>query len=259
MGSADGYPDEKPPHKVKLSAFCIDRTEVTVAAYLRCTKEARNGVTCAAPTTVPYSGYTAADAKFWSQFCNGGKAEKDKHPINCVDWRQADAYCKWNNGYLPTEAQWEYAARGADGRKFPWGNDKPSAKLLNACGGECRAMGKRLGKTWSVMYEEDDGAESTAPVGIYPDGASPFGALDMAGNVWEWVADWYVPSYPAEGKTIPQDPRGPDKSPESSRVTRGGGWVSGNASWVRAADRYRGDVTERLVDIGFRCARGLKF
>jgi formylglycine-generating enzyme required for sulfatase activity len=257
MGSADGDSDEKPLHEVELSAFCIDKTEVTVADYRRCTKEARNGVTCvAAPTTVQYFAYSAADVTLWSQFCNGDKVEKDRHPINCVDWRQADAYCKWTGGYLPSEAQWEYAARGTDGRKYPWGNEKPGAKLLNACGGECRAMSKRLGRAWSVMYKEDDGAESTAEVGKYPLGKSPFGALDMAGNVWEWVADWYAPSYPAEGKTIPENPKGPEKSPESRRVLRGGGWFSSDASGVRAAFRAGNDVSFRTINLGFRCARG---
>jgi formylglycine-generating enzyme required for sulfatase activity/serine/threonine protein kinase len=260
MGSADADADEKPPHPVKLSAFCLDKTEVTVAAYRQCTKEPRNGVTCAAaPTTVLITGLSAEDTKFWSTFCNGDKADKNTHPINCVDWTQAEAYCRWTGGALPTEAQWEYAARGTDGRKYPWGNDKPGAKLLNACGTECRAMGEKLGKKgWKVMYEEDDGAGATSPVGAYLPGASPFGALDMAGNVWEWVADWYAP-YPASGDTTAEDPKGPDKSPESRRVIRGGGWYSGDASWVRAALRSRDDVSNRVNSVGFRCARGPKF
>jgi formylglycine-generating enzyme required for sulfatase activity len=256
MGSNDGDADENPPHRVKLSTFCIDRTEVTVADYRVCTKEARNGVTCSrAPTTVQYSEYSATDAKLWSQFCNGDKAEKERHPVNCVDWQQADAYCRWAGKYLPTEAQWEYAARGKDGRKYPWDKEKgePSAKLLNACGKECRELGKRNKRDWKVMYEEYDGAEATADVTKYEQGVSPFGALNMAGNVWEWVADWYGP-YPADGKIIAQDPKGPDKG--TYRVVRGGGWILDDPSRVRAAIRGGFDVSDRNNDVGFRCARG---
>jgi eukaryotic-like serine/threonine-protein kinase len=256
MGSDDGDADEKPKHLVKLSTFCIDRTEVTVSDYRKCTKETRNGMTCSqAPTTVQWSGYSADQVKLWSQFCNGDKPEKDRHPINCVDWDQASRYCTWARKYLPSEAQWEYAARGKDGRKYPWGNDKPTAKLLNACGKECRELGKRNGFTWKVMYEEDDGAEATAEAGKYPDGQSPFGAMDMAGNVWEWVADWYG-SYPADGKTTAQDPQGPEKG--TSRVIRGGGWNSVDPSRVRAAYHDGYDVSLRGSIVGFRCARGLK-
>jgi formylglycine-generating enzyme required for sulfatase activity len=138
---------------------------------------------------------------------------------------------------------------------YPWGYDEPSAKLLNACGKECRELGKRNGQTWKVLYEEDDGAEATAEVGKYPQGASPFGALDMAGNVWEWVADGYGP-YPAQGKDIPEDPKGPDAH---TRVIRGGGWNDSELSRVRAAVRSGVNVSVRSSDVGFRCARGHKF
>jgi formylglycine-generating enzyme required for sulfatase activity len=254
MGSDDGHSDERPKHKVKLSTFCIDRTEVTVAAHRKCTKEVHKGIKCSpAPTEIRWEG---ADVK-WSKCCNGDNPDKDQHPINCVDWEQASTYCKWADKYLPTEAQWEYAARGTDGRKYPWGNDKPSAKLLNACGAECRELGKRNEEPWHVMYEEDDGAEATAEVGTKQQGASPFGAVGMAGNVWEWVADWYVDHYSAQGDTIPEDPQGPDAGTPPSRVIRGGGWSDYDPSQVRAAIRFRIDGSNRHNDVGFRCARGL--
>jgi formylglycine-generating enzyme required for sulfatase activity len=239
MGSADGDSDEKPPHKVKLSAFCIDKTEVTVAAYRQCTRDRHSALQC----TVPNAG----------GFCNWDKTGRDTHPINCVDWTQAGAYCRWTGGYLPSEAQWEYAARGTEGRKYPWGEELPGPSLLNVCGSECAAAHPG----WSTMYAGNDKWPETAPVGTYPAGESPFGALDMAGNVWEWVADWYAP-YPAEGKTIPEDPKGPDKSPESRRVIRGGGWYSDDASGVRAVCRSGYDVSVRGNYVGFRCARGQK-
>ncbi len=117
-------------------------------------------------------------------------------------------------------------------------------------------MGNRLGLSWKVvMYEDDDGAESTAEVGKYELGKSPFGVLDMAGNVWEWVADWSG-FYPAQGNTIPEDPRGPDKSPEARRILRGGSLHDSDPSRVRAAYRNAGYPSYRNRNIGFRCARG---
>jgi formylglycine-generating enzyme required for sulfatase activity len=240
MGSADGKEQEKPPHQVKLSTFCIDKTEVTVADYRQCTKEKRGALQC----TVPKTGGS----------CNWDKTDRDTHPINCVDWAQADAYCTWAGGSLPSEAQWEYAARGSKGVEYPWGEAPPGPSLLNACDSECAAAHAGFG----TMYEGDDKWPETAPVGTYPAGASPFGALDMAGNVWEWVADEYAPSYPAEGKSIPEDPKGPVTAPESRRVIRGGGWNVTVASWVRAASRSGFDVSARNTTVGFRCARGQK-
>src|SRR5262249_12710325 len=123
-----------------------------------------------------------------SPYCN--RADRGDHPVNCVDWNQAATYCRSSGRRLPTEAEWEYAARGSDGRLYPWGNEPPDARRLNACGRECVAFGKRLGREFRAMYDGDDGWETTSPVGSFPAGASPFGALDMAGNVWEWTADW---------------------------------------------------------------------
>jgi formylglycine-generating enzyme required for sulfatase activity len=129
---------------VTLSAYCIDRTEVTVAAYRRCVEAG----TCAAAGV-------AHEAERKDR--NAGKSGVDDHPINCVDWSMADAYCKWAGGRLPTEAEWEYAARGSDGRRFPWGSEPPAGHRLNARGSEFGRNG--------TLYLESDGYESTAPVG----------------------------------------------------------------------------------------------
>jgi formylglycine-generating enzyme required for sulfatase activity len=241
----------RPVHKVTLSTFCIDKTEVTVAAFRACVQAGD----CPLPSaTVEWQDIKPEDKAKWSQFCTWGRSGLDQHPINCVDWKQATAYCEWMGGRLPTEAEWEYAARGNDGRKYPWGNEAPDAKRLNACGSECISMGKkRLDATWTPMYTGDDGWPVTAPVGSYPKGASPFGVLDMAGNVWEWTAD-SLADYSDEAVTNPQRAR-PDASP---RVNRGGGWGDSVPAWVRAAFRVGNDPADRSDYLGFRCARGAK-
>lgn len=241
----------KPVHKVTLSLFCMDKTEVTVAAFRACVRAGD----CQPPSaTVEWKDIKPEDKTKWSQFCTWGRSGLDEHPINCVDWKQASAYCEWTGGRLPTEAEWEYAARGNDGRQYPWGNEPPDAKRLNACGSECVSMAKkRLDATWAPMYTGDDGWPATAPVGSYPKGASPFGVLDMAGNVWEWTADSST-DYSDEAVTNPQRPR-PDASP---RVVRGGSWNDNDPARVRAAIRVGSDPARRDYSLGFRCARGAK-
>ena len=155
MGDADTASSAaQPPHMVTLSAYCMDLTEVTVAAYRGCTS-------CTAPT----AGTT-------SNVGNWGVTGRDNHPVNLVDWNQARAYCQSRGGDLPTEAQWEYAARGTDGRIYPWGNDAPASQLCWRGDVPTRA--------------------STCPVQSYPSGNSPFGLFDMAGNVLEWTRDVYA-------------------------------------------------------------------
>jgi formylglycine-generating enzyme required for sulfatase activity len=249
MGSEDGDSDEKPLHKVTLSPYCMDKTEVTVAAYHACVqaRECWPG-----NSTVEQNEYSSENKTMRSQFCTWGKAGLEQHPLNCVDWNQAKAYCEWVGGRLPTEAEWEFAARGNDDRKFPWGNEEPGASRLNACGSECVSMAKqRLGKTWRPMFNSDDGWLATAVVGSLPKGASPFGVLDMAGNVWEWTADSYAP-YSADAQKDPRRP-GPDAA---LRVNRGGGWGDNDPFVVRTASRYKDRPGVRSIVLGFRCVRG---
>lgn len=243
MGSPDGvgHSEEHPQHAVTLSGYCIDKTEVTVAAYAECVaaKECT-----AAPLTVYGPGITKANVRQLSRDCN--REDRGNHPINCVDWNQADAYCQWAGKRLPTEAEWEYAARhdpktGED-REYPWGNGDPNEKLLNACGSECLSKG-------APMYTTSDGWKTTAPVGSFPAGASPTDALDMAGNVWEWTADWYG-AYTAAAL---KNPPGPSQG--DVRVLRGGAWDVVATTWVRAAVRLTDAPASRRYYLGFRCAR----
>jgi formylglycine-generating enzyme required for sulfatase activity len=246
MGSIEGSgdTDERPRHLVTLSPYCLDRTEVTVAAYAAC---AAAGACLPPPLTVNWPSYSIDDVRRFSAWCNRG--DRPDHPINCVDWGQAVAYCAWKERRLPSEAEWEYAARSDDDRIYPWGNGAPTPRRLNACGSECTSFGQQGGIAWKTLHGGDDGWPTTAPVGSYPAGASRFGALDMAGNVWEWTADWYG----AYTDAAAADPQGPPSG--TSRISRGGGWSSGGAHSARAADRDWFDPAVREASLGFRCAR----
>jgi formylglycine-generating enzyme required for sulfatase activity len=213
MGSTEGASNAQPVHTVTLDSFWIDQTEVTNSQYTRCVA----GGTCSPPSE---SGSYARDSYY-------GDSEFDDYPVIWVNWNDANEYCVWAGGQLPTEAEWEYAARGLDGHIYPWGDNLPNDTLLN--------------------YNGDVG--DTTQVGSYPTGASWVGAMDMAGNVWEWVNDWYGSDYYASPPS--QNPQGPEMG--SSKVLRGGSWLNVE-EYVRAAYRYgytRPDF--RFDSYGFRC------
>lgn len=241
MGSNEGD-DERPPHEVTVAPFEIDATEVTVARYRGCVERGQ-----CTPAVAPVGwGKNAFERDRWAKFCNYDQPDRLNHPINCVDYDQATAYCLAAGRRLPTEQEWEYAARGGDEeRVFPWGDERPSARRLNACGSECVAMHARMGRgvRATPVYAGDDGFATTAPVGSFLEGASKQGVLDMAGNVAEWTSSHHCPyARPDCGR--------------QAVVIRGGGWRDGKRFYLRAAARagFGGGWVDN-ADIGFRCAR----
>jgi formylglycine-generating enzyme required for sulfatase activity len=207
-------PDEPIDRDVKLPDFWMDRTEVTVAEYARCVR----AKTCSRPKKGPY--------------CNWQKKARASHPVNCVSWKQAQAYCQWAGKRLPTEAEWEKAARGADGRTYPWGEEPPSCTL-------------------AVMNDggEGCGRTGTRPVCSKSSGNSPYGMCDMGGNVWEWVSEWYT----VEKTELPWPYNNPVSEPSGKyRILRGGSWANTKSS-LRTAARYGLPPGYDLNGLGFRC------
>jgi formylglycine-generating enzyme required for sulfatase activity len=213
MGSEDGDADERPAHKVTVDGFSIDVYEVTVGEY---GDFLRSG-----------GGHVPPD---WNKM---NHMKYHKRPVMGVDWADAAAYCKSVGKRLPTEAEWEKAARGTDGRVYPWGNDPPTSLHGN------------YGK-----YGTND-LEALLPVGSLEKGKSPYGVYDMAGNVWEWVSDWYDTDY---YKNSPQ--QNPEGLPTGGfKVIRGGAWNS-SAKNLRSSDRYWDPPSFRSLYLpGFRCAK----
>jgi eukaryotic-like serine/threonine-protein kinase len=248
----NGLPFEKPAHKVAVSPFCMDVTEVTVDDYRRCSEK---GECLRAGTTVSWPKVTERERKIYGPLCNIDDPGRDRHPINCVNWEMATGYCKVAGKRLPTSAEWEYAVRGPDGRIYPWGDEVPSANHLNACGTECLDWAKRAGERDIVaLHNEDDGFATTAPVGSFPKGRSRYGLDDVIGNVMEWVHDWDGPYEKLD--PAPLDPTGPATG--TSRVIRGGAWNAGSSVWVRPSFRFRYPPETKTHAIGFRCATPAK-
>jgi formylglycine-generating enzyme required for sulfatase activity len=251
MGSdaKEAQPNQKPSHNVTLNGFCMDLYEVTAKQYLECSKV---GKCRRALPEVEWPNITPSDKKTYSALCTIADPEKSDHPVNCVSWEMASTYCKNNDRRLPTEAEWEYATRGPDGRIYPWGDEAPTAQHLNACGSECLAWAKQnkvLQQFPGALYQADDGFATTAPVGKFPAGRSRFGPYDVVGNVWEWVADWEGPYQAGDQK----NPTGPDVG--QKRIIRGGAWNGSFPEWLHPAFRYAQDPKSQSHGVGFRCAK----
>jgi formylglycine-generating enzyme required for sulfatase activity len=196
--------DSAPVHSIMLDTFEIGRFEVTNKQFTQCV----NAGIC--------TGMSDVDV------------DRLLHPVTNITWHEAITYCKWVGGRLPTEAEWEKAARGTDGRVYTWGNDLVNSNLAN--------YGNNVG--------------DTSKVGSYPSGVSPYGIYDMAGNVWEWVMDWHSNTYYQNSPK--SNPLGPDTG--TNRVLRGGAW-SGNEIGVISFSRHGYLPLDTYINIGFRCAR----
>jgi formylglycine-generating enzyme required for sulfatase activity len=224
------YP-EVPVHQVTLEGYWIDKFEVTVGQYEQCV----NAGVCKAPHQFS-SGYDK-DAAYRPKYY--GNPEFAKYPVIWVSWFYATDYCGWAGRRLPTEAEWEKAARGTDARKYTWGNDPLSSTVANMCDINClfpQANGKY-----------NDGWANTAPVGSFPAGASPYGAMDMAGNVWEWTSS-LIKDYPYSATDGRED-----QSLRGERAWRGASWTNGYW-WMRVTLRYRSVDWYWNWNLGFRCA-----
>lgn len=219
------YLNEGPVHDVTLDAYFMDIYEVTNGQYQECIS--------AGGCTPPSRNGSASRSSYFDN------PEFREYPVIWVTWEQAKTYCAWHGARLPTEAEWEKAARGTDARLYPWGNSFEAGEG-NFCDVKCRLQ-------WANM-NFDDGFEDTSPVGSFPSGISPFGLHDMGGNVNEWVADWYDAEYYAVSPVA--NPTGPDSG--SSHVIRGGSFHTPGQG-LRTTAR---PLSEPSADyIGFRCAK----
>jgi formylglycine-generating enzyme len=212
----DMFAVEYAPHEVYLDDYWIDRTEVTVARYRQCAAVGRCPV-------LPHAD-------------GGARFDEPSFPVTLVTWSDAATFCAWAGGRLPTEAEWERAARGTKGRRYPWG------QVYNPF------LANHGRFSW-YEFDGQDGFVELSPVGSFRDGRTPDGIDDLAGNVEEWVSDWFAPEYP---RTSADNPHGPDAGDE--RVVRGGSYFSGRP-WLRGAARWKAPPVARRSWRGFRCAR----
>jgi formylglycine-generating enzyme required for sulfatase activity len=210
---AMGDDEESPRREIFVDAFYMDKYEITVSRYAKFLGATGN--------VKPPEEWDTADAKRDADL-----------PVVGVDWRDADSYCRWAGKRLPTEAEWEKAARGVDERKYPWGNDAPTSEYAR----------------FGIPYQNPVYKDGVAGIGTYPKGTSPFGIYDLSGNVWEWVADWYSESFP---RGDVRNPKGPESG--TGKVMRGGGWYDQPAR-LTTTKRMQANPSHRGDEIGFRCA-----
>jgi formylglycine-generating enzyme len=211
MGSDKGDDDEEPIHKVFLDGFYLDKYEVTNGRFAKFVE---------AIQSEPPWGFADKETPVLRQ----------DQPVRWVNWMEAMGYCLWAGKRLPTEAEWEKAARGSDGRAYPWGNDPPTPA--------------------HAVFGLKEGSDTVSVIGNRDKGKSPFGVHDMAGNLYEWTTDWYDEQFYNKNPAI--NPRGPAEG--TAKVQRGGSYING-AYRLRSSFRTKGDPTEHDPNVGFRCAQ----
>ena len=212
-----GDNENSPRRELFVDSFYLDKHEVTVARYADFLKATGN--------VRPPEEWQTVDLKTHAAL-----------PVVGVDWQDASSYCQWAGRRLPTDAEWERAARGLDERKYPWGNEPPSAKHAR----------------FAMNYQNSVYQDGVAPVGTHPKGASPFGIDDLSGNVWEWVADWFTESF---SRTDRRNPKGPASG--TDKVLRGGGWYDPPGR-LTGTKRMHAPPGHRDDSVGFRCASDVK-
>ncbi len=246
MGTHDEHPifaTARPPTQRTVSGFCIDRHEVSVGDYRGCS-DLGNCLRAHRDSTYPQASLSRSE---WtsqrekrSVLCNEANDAQVAHPVNCVSWAQASHYCATVGKRLPSEEEWEFAARGSDGRVYSWGDQPPSPRHMNGCGPECTAWKAEQGLSGTnTLYSRSDQYPGTAPVGSFPEGISQHGAMDMAGNVFEWTATAFVS----------RNKKGPKQY-----VIRGGAFNSTMPQFADPALRFGQVATAHPDAVGFRCA-----
>jgi len=254
MGDANGQDMEKPVHVVEVDAFYMDTHEVTIGEYRKYV-DATNYVTDAEKKDGCYiwggEEWVKTEGINWrfDEFGKTHKAEKDNYPVTHLSWNDANAYAQWAGKRLPTEAEWEYAARGgAKGYKYAWGNDPLGAEAVANVSDENLI---KVVTSWPYTKGYDDGYIFASPVGSFA--PNSFGLYDMAGNAWEWCADYFDENYYSRSPI--KNPRNDD--PSERRVLRGNSW-DGRPGLMRCSRRTSDIQSNSYVETGFRCVKGIK-
>ncbi|MCU0682759.1 MAG: bifunctional serine/threonine-protein kinase/formylglycine-generating enzyme family protein [Polyangiaceae bacterium] len=223
------------------SAYCLDVHEVAADEYRECVRAGVCGQALPRASSADAAPHQALEG-----LCTANLPGRDRHPINCVDWASADAYCRRAGKRLPTPDEWEFAIRGGTGRTFPWGEELPNANHLNGCGSECKRWGLRHHVTLDALHSADDGFYGTAPVGTFPRGRSVEGVDDLLGNVMEWADE--------SAGSSPHQPGGPGSPVSTPRLVMGSGWNVSSVAALRTPPRATLPGSTRSHLVGFRCA-----